>query len=100
LRPEPTADLHPDDASLLGVAQGDKIKIVTPAGAIEVAANLTGTGVPGVVHMYHGYVGADVNILFEPDYQDPISGFPGFKSLLCRVERVAEPAVAAAGGEG
>ena len=51
-------------------------------------ANLTEATQPGVVHMYHAYPQADVNALIEPDYVDPISGFPGFKGLLCKVERV------------
>jgi hypothetical protein len=38
--------------------------------------------------MYHAYPEADVNSLIDADYLDPISGFPGFKGLLCRVERV------------
>jgi anaerobic selenocysteine-containing dehydrogenase len=88
LRPRAAADLHPADAARLGVSQGDRIRISTPSGSIEVDANLTGSGLPGVVHMYHGYREADVNTLFEPDYQDPISGFPGYKSLLCQVQRM------------
>ncbi len=36
----------------------------------------------------HAWPEADVNLLIEPDYQDPISGFPGFKSLLCEVQKV------------
>jgi hypothetical protein len=40
--------------------------------------------------MYHDYPEASVNLLVEPDYQDPISGFPGFKSLLCQVKKVKE----------
>jgi anaerobic selenocysteine-containing dehydrogenase len=34
---------------------------------------------------YRMWPGADVNQLIDPDYLDPISGFPGFKSLLCEV---------------
>ncbi|GAB4249287.1 MAG: molybdopterin-dependent oxidoreductase [Thermoleophilia bacterium] len=88
LRPEPAADLSPADAARLGIATGDPIKLSTPKGAIEVKANVTATVQPGVVHMYHAYPEADVNGLMEADYLDPISGFPGFKGLLCRVERV------------
>jgi hypothetical protein len=43
---------------------------------------------PGVVNMYHDYPEASVNLLIEPDYLDPISGYPGFKSLLCEVTRL------------
>ena len=87
LRPEPAADLNPADAVPLGIAQGDDIRLSTPKGAIQVKANLTEAAQPGVVHMYHAYPEADVNALIEPDYVDPISGFPGFKGLLCKVER-------------
>ncbi len=88
LRPEPAADLSPIDAGRLSIAQGDTIRLSTPKGSIKVKANLTNVVQPGVVHMYHAYSEADVNGLIEADYLDPISGFPGFKGLLCKVERV------------
>ena len=88
LRPDPAADLNPADARRLGIAQGDRIELATPSGAIRVLANLTELGQPGVVHMYHGCPEADVNTLLDPDYLDPISGFPGFKALLCSVRKV------------
>lgn len=97
LRPEPAADLHPYDAERLGINQGDKIRLSTPKGSIVVRANLTKMVLPGVVHMYHGYAEADVNTLIPADYLDPISGFPGFKSLLCMVEKVSEEGAGAAG---
>jgi hypothetical protein len=53
-----------------------------------VKANLTEIVPPGVVSMYHAFPTADVNLLIDPDYRDPISGFPGFKALLCEVEKV------------
>jgi anaerobic selenocysteine-containing dehydrogenase len=89
LRPEPAADLNPEDGSRLGIKQGDQIKLSTPKGAIHVKANLTAIVKQGVVHMFHAYPDADVNTLIEADYLDPISGFPGFKTLLCRVEKAA-----------
>jgi len=89
-RPHPAADLNPKDAAALGVQQGDEIKISTPGGAIAVRANLTDMVLSGVVHMYHGYPQANVNQLVDRDYLDPISGFPGCKALLCRVEKITE----------
>ncbi len=88
LRPRPAADLNPADAARLGIGQDDEIELATPSGAIRVRANLTELAQPGVVHMYHGYPEADVNLLLDPDYLDPVSGFPGFKSLLCSVRKV------------
>ena len=57
---------------------------------MEVNVNLTEMVQPGVVHIYHGHRDADVNNLFvfEGDYLDPLSGFPGFKSALCKIEKV------------
>ena len=53
-------------------------------------ANLTEMVPPGVVSMFHAFPTADVNLLIEPDYRDPISGFPGFKSLLCEIKKVTD----------
>jgi anaerobic selenocysteine-containing dehydrogenase len=89
LRPDfPSADLNPGDAARLGIRQGDKIRIATRKNGIEVKANLTQMVQPGVVHMYHGHAAADANSLLAADYLDPLSGFPGYKSTLCKVEKV------------
>jgi anaerobic selenocysteine-containing dehydrogenase len=87
LRPNPAADLNPEDAARLGIRQGDDIRIATRKDSIAVKANLTHMVLPGVVHMYHGYPQANVNQMIEADYLDPLSGYPGFKSLLCKIER-------------
>jgi len=84
---EPCADLNPDDCTRLGIAQGDDIKISTPKGSIVVKANLTNIVHPGVVHVSPAFTEVTVNGLLEPDYVDPISGFPGYKSLLGKVEK-------------
>jgi anaerobic selenocysteine-containing dehydrogenase len=84
----PAADIHPADAARLGIKQDDAMRISTPKDAIAVKANLTQMVQPGVIHMYHGHSEADVNVLFEDDYLDPLSGYPGFKSGLCKIEKV------------
>jgi anaerobic selenocysteine-containing dehydrogenase len=89
LRPNhPAADINPADAARLGIRQDETIRISTPKDSIVVKANLTQMVQPGVIHMYHGLSEADVNVLFEGDYLDPLSGFPGFKSALCKVEKL------------
>lgn len=89
LRPNhPAADINPDDGGRMGIAQGDAIRIATPQGSILVKANLTRMVMPGVVHMYHGHPEANVNTLFAGDYLDPLSGYPGFKSALCRIDKM------------
>ncbi len=43
-----------------------------------------------IVNIYHGSKSGDVNELIDRNYLDPISGFPGYKSYFCRVERKAQ----------
>jgi anaerobic selenocysteine-containing dehydrogenase len=88
LRRDAAADINPVDARRLGIFQGDRIELSTPAGSIEVRANVTELAYPGAVHMFHDYPEADVNTLLADDYLDPISGFPGYKASLCSVKKV------------
>jgi len=46
----------------------------------------------GVAQIYHNLPGADANSLLPGDYLDPISGFPGYKSLLCAVKKIVPTA--------
>ncbi len=87
LRPDPMLDINPKDAVERGISQGDWVTLSTPRNAIKVKANLTEIVPPGVINIFHGYREPEVNTLIDPDYLDPISGFPGFKSLLCEVRK-------------
>jgi len=87
LRRDPLLDINPKDGSERFIGAEDWVWLETQRGRIRVKANLTETVLPGVVHMAHGIKEADVNLLIEPDYLDPVSGFPGFKSLRCQVTK-------------
>ena len=84
-RPDPAVDIHPEDAAERGIDPGDWVRLETPRGSIRVRANLTDLVPRGVVNTFHSDPKGDVNELIEPDYRDPISGYPGYKSLLCEV---------------
>lgn len=84
-RPDAAVDLNPDDAAALGISKGERVSLETAFGAIEVSADLDDDLLPGTVNMFHGYSEADVNTLIPGDYLDPISGFPGYKAIACRV---------------
>jgi anaerobic selenocysteine-containing dehydrogenase len=90
LHPDPTLDIHPEDASTRGIVQGDRVRLSTPRNAVYVKANVTEVVPPGVINIFHGYSDPEVNSLIDPDYLDPISGFPGFKSLICQIEKAEE----------
>ncbi len=87
LEPIDAVDINPEDAKKYGFTQGEKVSISTDKGSIDATINITVTVLPGVVHMYHGNVNADVDKLMDKDYLDPLSGFPGFKSFACRIDK-------------
>ena len=90
LRPEPMADINPEDAKRLGIAEGDDIYLYNSYGSIKVKANPTIAVKPGQVFMLHGYQEADVSILLSDNQLDPYSGFPGLKKGRCNVKRCEE----------
>nr|MDA8124496.1 molybdopterin-dependent oxidoreductase [Deltaproteobacteria bacterium] len=87
LRPDPAVDIHPADAKARGIQANEWVLLATPRGAVRVRANVTEYVPPGVVNIFHNLPGADVNDLIATDYRDPISGYAGYKSLLCDVKK-------------
>ena len=90
LRPNAAADIHPLDAANYGIRQGDPLWIRTETGRIQVEANLTNTVKRGVVFMFQDYENANVNNIIPLDHLDPYSGFPGYRTVRCAIERGQE----------
>ncbi len=86
LQPEPRVDINPVDAKARGIAPGNTVIVEGPRGSITVKAHVTEMAMPGVVHVYHGWPEADINIVTGRNF-DPISGFPSFKAELCEVKK-------------
>jgi anaerobic selenocysteine-containing dehydrogenase len=89
-RPDPMVGINPLDALKRSISENEWVELSTPRTAIQVQANVTEFVPPGVANMHHGFPSADVNELIDPDYQDPISGYPGFKSLLYQVNKISK----------
>ena len=86
--PEPLAQIHTDTAKGLDIAEGDMVKVETSRGSVEMRAQLTSDILPRVVSIPHGWEGeANANLLTSSQEMDPISGFPAFKSMLCRIRK-------------
>jgi len=86
--PEPLVQIHPDTAKGLDIADGDIVKVETSRGSVEMKALFTPGILPQVVSIPHGWGGeANANLLTNDEARDPISGFPAFKSMLCRVRK-------------
>ena len=87
--PEALAEIHPNTAKEYEIRDGDMMMIETKRGGIEIKARVTEDIIPGVVNAPHGWSQANVNILTDNIPDDPISGYPALKGLLCRVRRKA-----------
>jgi cysteine desulfurase NifS len=97
--PEPTVELHPDDAAARGIETGDLVRVRSPRGEVPLRARVTPDIVAGAVECSMGGgtpVGPrawrewNVNELTDVQNYDEISGFPVYKALLCQVEKVEE----------
>ena len=90
LRPEPAADINPEDAAALGIERGDDIRIRNEHGEITVKANPTAMAGRGQVYIFHAYPEADAAKLLGRNVLDEYSGFPGYLSGRCTVEKIVE----------
>jgi anaerobic selenocysteine-containing dehydrogenase len=88
-RPRCTLHVHPDDASRLGLVDGEPASVTSRAGAVTIPAEVTDAIRPGVVSIPHGwghdlpgvqlsvagrYAGVNSNLLADEDLVDPVSG--------------------------
>jgi len=79
--------LHTDVARPLGIATGTRVKVTSPYGSIQLTAVVTNDVQRECAVVAAGFPDANPNRLISPDKRDPISGFPAFRSGLCRVEK-------------
>src|SRR5438034_7816528 len=84
---EPFFELSAEDASNLGLADGDPARLVSRRGQIEARAHVSDRVYPGLVWMALHFAQARVNLLTH-DVGDPLIGTPEFKVSAVRVERV------------
>jgi len=97
--PAPELEMHPADAEALGVSTGDRVRVTSRIGAIDMPATvLEADGiVAGTLLATHGWSDANVNLLTSGDHLDPISGFPPMRAVQVRVERLGPAGAAFAG---
>ena len=86
LEPAPTVSVAPAELRRLGVASGDRLRVATRRGAVELAARAD-PGLPeGLAFIPFAYREAAANLLTDPRL-DPDARIPGFKYCAARVER-------------
>ena len=83
----PMVEAHPDDMAKYGLAEGDLVTLSTPVGSMDFVLTENMSTLKDTVNIYHGAGDQDINYIMDDNYLDPISGFPGFKSYCCRLEK-------------
>jgi predicted molibdopterin-dependent oxidoreductase YjgC len=84
-----TLDISPEDADRLGIADGERVRVVSRRGAIEAPARIEPALRPGLTFMtFHFQDEVPVNVL-TIDATDPKSGTAEFKATAIRVEKLA-----------
>ncbi len=86
IEPGPVACLSRSEITRLGLAPGERIRVATRRGAIELAARQDDAVPDGVVFIPFAYVEAAANLLTNPAL-DPFGKIPEFKYCAAKVER-------------
>jgi anaerobic selenocysteine-containing dehydrogenase len=98
--------IHPDDATRVGLEDGERVRVVSAAGAVETLVTLTDEMTPGTVALPHGWGhqggwqlanragGTNVNLLASSDVEslERLAGMAHLNGIPVRVEPVAEGA--------
>ncbi len=95
--------VHPTDATRLGLSPGERARVTSVAGAIEATIEITDTVMQGVVSLPHGWghdlagvrlsvatqrPGVNSNLLATADHVDPLSGNPHLNGIPVEVSPV------------
>ncbi len=99
-----TALVHPDDAAARGVLDGQRVRISSAVGSIELPVTISDEMRPGVVSVPHGFghrregvgwrvaaehAGVSVNDITDPAIVDSVTGNAAFNAVPVRVEALA-----------
>ena len=94
--------MHPDDLAERGIADGDRVRVASRVGEVEVEVAATDDMMPGVVSLPHGYghqlpgtrmagaaavAGVSINDLTDPERLD-LSGNAALNGVPVTVEPV------------
>ena len=83
--PDPTVEIHPDDAEQVGISAGDWIRVRSRRGKIEVKALLTERSPPGLVFIPFHFAEAAANEL-TIDARDARAKIPDYKVCAIALE--------------
>ncbi len=85
IAPEALVEIHPRDASALGIADAAMVRVSSRRGELVAKAQLTTRTLPGSIFMTFHYAEAAANLL-TIDRLDPLAKIPEFKVCAVRID--------------
>jgi len=83
---EELVEINPEDASKLGISDGERVKVISKRGAVVAKAKVTESSPVGVVSMTFHFAESPTNVLTNPAL-DPIAKIPELKVCAVRIEK-------------
>jgi len=87
--PEPFVDIHPEDAKIRNIADGDIVIVKTPNGQIKMRAKVSDIVILGTVRISWGWgefnMSYNINSLTDDKKEDTISSTTSNRSFMCNV---------------
>ena len=87
LRAGELVEMNSRDANVLGVADGEIVRVVSRRGGVTTRAKVTDDSPPGVVSMTFHFAESPTNLLTNPAL-DPVAKIPELKVCAVRIEKV------------
>jgi formate dehydrogenase alpha subunit len=87
LKGEGEVEINPKDASSLGIADGEMVKVISRRGEVVARAKVTEVSPVGVVFMTFHFAESLANLLTNP-VLDPVAKIPEYKVCAVRVDKV------------
>ncbi|MEQ9573970.1 MAG: molybdopterin dinucleotide binding domain-containing protein [Rhodospirillales bacterium] len=94
LEPEPVDSINPYTMGEKGLAPGDRVKVETRRGEIELTVRADRDVADGMIFIPFCYHEAAANILTNPQL-DPVGKIPEFKFCAARIEKIPDAQAAA-----
>ncbi|HZE20826.1 MAG TPA: molybdopterin dinucleotide binding domain-containing protein, partial [Desulfobaccales bacterium] len=85
--PEGYVEINPADAHSLNLKDGERVKVSSRRGEIQIKAKVSGKVKPGVVFIPFHFAEAAANVLTNPAY-DPTAKIPEYKVCAVKVEKL------------
>ena len=88
-RSEEQVEINPEDALKLGIADNDRVKVISRRGEVVAKAKVTEISPVGVVFMTFHFAESPTNVLTNPAL-DPVSKIPELKVCAVRIEKTGQ----------